>query len=136
MALPSSARSRVRGESRSSPWKTTQVSPVARMTPDRMPSLASLSTVPVKASEAMSSETVNPMPPPSPPHDRAPADRGRQPPRVSLLTSHAAPAVPTGLPTTYPIMMPSVAAEVYACARNDAPILMSALASANSGTMM
>ena len=37
---------------------------------------------------------------------------GRTRPWLSLLTSHAHPAVPSGLPTRYPTMMPSVTGEV------------------------
>jgi hypothetical protein len=99
--VPSSARSRIRGDSFSSPWNTTQVSRVERSTADRMPSLASFSTAPVNASDAISSETVNPMPATVPTPSTAPQPTGGDSrPRVTLLTSQAVPAVPTGLPTT------------------------------------
>ena len=73
---------------------------MAQIAPDRMPSLASASSVPVKASEAISSETVNPMPATAPTPMTAPQPTGGvSRPLVTLLTSHAVPAVPTGLPT-------------------------------------
>ena len=100
VAVPSSARSRVRGESRLRPRNTAQVSSVAQIAPDRMPSLASASSVPLKASEAISSATVNPIPATAPTPTTAPQPTGRrQPPLGHPATSHAAPAVPIGLPT-------------------------------------
>ena len=99
-AVPSSARSRVRGESLLRPRNTTQVSSVAMIAPDRMPSLASASSVPVKASEAISSATVKPIPATAPTPRTAPQPTGGVSRLlVTLLTSHAVPAVPTGLPT-------------------------------------
>ena len=73
---------------------------MAQIAPDRMPSLASARSVPVKASEAISSATVNPMPATVPTPSTAPQPTGGVSRRlVSLLTSHAVPAVPIGLPT-------------------------------------
>ena len=54
----------------------------------------------MKASDAISSETVNPMPATAPPPstDTHPTG-GRMRPRLSLVTSAAAPVMPIGLPT-------------------------------------
>ena len=99
--VPYSARSLVRGESLPMPRNTSQVSSVAQIAPESTPSFASARSLPVKASEAMSSDTVNPMPATVPTPSTAPQPTGGARRRlVSLLTSHAMPAVPIGLPTT------------------------------------
>lgn len=78
----------------------TQVSTAAPSAPDRMPSLASARVTPVKASEAISRETVNPIPATAPTPVTAPQPTGgASRPLVRRLTSQAAPTVPTGLPT-------------------------------------
>ena len=65
------------------------------------PSLASARCSPVNASDAISSDTVNPMPATAPPPstDTHPTG-GRIRPWLSLVTSPAAPVTPIGLPTT------------------------------------
>ena len=79
-AVPSSARSLVLTGSLPSTRKNAQVSIAAQTAPDRMPSLASASSVPVSESEAISSATVNPIPATSADAgDGAPADRRGQP---------------------------------------------------------
>ena len=100
------------------------------------PTLASASSGPVKASEAMSSETVNPMPAmvPAPMIEAQPAG-GRRRPLLSQVTRNVVPEMPSGLPSTYPARMPRVTGEVNAWARNGPLIWTPALASANSGTM-
>ena len=81
--------------------KTTQVSSDAQSAARRMPSLASSSCSPSKASVAMSSDTVKPMPAIAPaPVTAAQPTGGRTRPRVRRVTSQAKPAIPTGLPTT------------------------------------
>ena len=98
--VPYSARSRVRGESLPRPRNTAQVSSVAQIAPDSTPSLASARSLPVNARLAMSSDTVNPIPATVPTPSTAPQPTGGASlPLVSLVTSHAVPAVPTGLPT-------------------------------------
>ena len=66
----------------------------------RMPSLASARCSPVKASEAISSETVNPMPATAPPPstDTHPTG-GRMRAVAELGHQAAAPVIPIGLPT-------------------------------------
>ena len=99
-AVPSSARSRVRTGSRFTSRKTIQVSTDAATAADRMPSFASASVSPVSASDAISRDTVKPIPAtvPAPTTAPQPTD-GRTRPWLSLVTSHAHPAVPSGLPT-------------------------------------
>ena len=98
--LPSSRRSRDRGGSRFTTRKMIQVRAVAPTAADRMPSLASARSVPCSARDAISSDTVNPIPatapaPPTAPHPTG----GRSRPRLNRVTSHAQAAVPAGLPT-------------------------------------
>ena len=65
-----------------------------------MPSFASARSFPVSASEAISSETVKPIPAAVPAPMTAPQPTGGwSRPRLSRVMSHALPAVPTGLPT-------------------------------------
>ena len=84
----------------------------------------------------MSRDTVNPMPAivPAPRIDAQPAG-GRSRPLLTLVTRYETPAMPSGLPATYPATMPRVTGEVKARARNGPLIWTPALASANSGTM-
>jgi hypothetical protein len=98
--VPSSARSLRLGDSRLTPVKISQDSAVEPIAAVSMPSLASARSVPVKASEAITSDTANPIPAAAPAPATAPQPTvGVTRPRLTLLTSHAAPAVPTGLPT-------------------------------------
>jgi hypothetical protein len=77
-----------------------QVRPVAHSTAVKTPSLASARSTPLSASDAISSETVNPIPATAPAPATAPQPTGgRSRPWLSRVTSHAQPAVPTGLPT-------------------------------------
>ena len=100
------------------------------------PSLASSSRSPVNASVAIRIDTVNPMPAiVPPPTTAAHPTGGRSRPRLTTVTSHAVPATPIGLPTTYPIRMPSVMVDVNARERKARLISMPAFASANSGTI-
>ena len=65
-----------------------------------MPSLASARVGPFSASEAISRDTVKPIPATAPAPATAPQPTdGRIRPWLSLVTSHAHPAVPSGLPT-------------------------------------
>ena len=100
-AVPRRARIFSRLGSRMVALNTSQVTADEHSAADRMPSLASASRVPWKASAAMSSDTVKPIPAMVPaPSTAAQPTGGWIRPRVSLLTSQAAPVVPTGLPTT------------------------------------
>ena len=99
-AVPSSARSRGRMGSRFTARKMTQVRPVAHSAAVRMPSFASARSTPVSASDAISSDTVNPMPATAPAPATAPQPTGgRSRPWLNRVTRAAQPAVPTGLPT-------------------------------------
>src|SRR5262249_20822332 len=81
--------------------KTAQPSAEAHNAADRMPAFASASCAPPKASEAISSDTMNPMPAIAPaPVTAAQPTGGRIAPRLSRVSSQAAPAVPAGFPTT------------------------------------
>ena len=84
----------------------------------------------------MRMETVKPIPAMVPtPVTAAQPTGGRSRPRLSRVSSQDAPAMPAGLPATYPIRMPSVIGEAYARARKLPLSTIPALASANSGTM-
>ena len=90
----------VRGGSRFTSLKMIQVRPDAPTAADRMPSLASASSVPCSASDAISSDTVKPIPATAPAPTTAPQPTGgRTRPRVIRVTSHAQPLVPAGFPT-------------------------------------
>jgi hypothetical protein len=67
----------------------------------RTPIFASARSVPWKASDAMSSETVRPIPAivPAPATDAQPTG-GRSRPPLTRAASHVEPAIPIGLPTT------------------------------------
>ena len=98
--MPSSARNLARTGSRFTRLKVPQVRAAAATTAERMPSLASASVGPVSASEAISRDTVKPIPATVPAPATAPQPtEGRIRPLLSLVTSHAHPAVPSGLPT-------------------------------------
>ena len=100
------------------------------------PSLASSRRSPLNASVAIRIDTVNPMPAIAPPPTTAAHPTGgRSRPRLQTVTSHAVPAMPIGLPTTYPIRMPSVMVDVNALERKSRLISIPAFASANSGTI-
>ena len=63
--------------------------------------MASASSVPWKASEAISSDTVKPIPAIVPvPSTAAQPTGGRMRPRLTVVTSQAIPVVPSGLPST------------------------------------
>ncbi len=112
-AVPSSARNLARTGSLFTTRKMTQVRAAAATTADRMPSFASASTSPCRASDAISRDTVKPIPATVPVPATAPQPTdGRTRPWLTLLTSHAHPTVPSGLPTRYPTMMPSVTGAV------------------------
>ena len=65
------------------------------------PSLASSSSRPLNASVAIRIETVKPIPAiAAPPRTDAQPTGGRIRPRLTRVTSHVEPAIPTGLPTT------------------------------------
>ena len=107
-----------------------------RTAPARMPILASSSSWPWKAMLEMSSETVKPMPATAP----MPASPGqltgrRWPPKTRRVASHEAPAIPAGLPTTYPTTMPSVTGERSASPRSPPLKVIPALERAKSGTI-
>ena len=86
--------------SRFTAWKMIQVRPVAHSAAVKTPSLASARSVPCRASDAISSETVNPIPATAPAPATAPQPTdGRSRPWLSRVTSQAQPAVPSGLPT-------------------------------------
>ena len=111
--VPSSAWSRRRQGSPCTTRNTSQVSNDAPSAADKMPSFASARVSPDNASEAISSETVNPIPATAPTPVTAPHPTGGVTrPRVSRASSHAMPHVPIGLPTRYPIRIPSVTGEV------------------------
>ena len=59
----------------------------------------------------------------------------RAPPSTGRVASHAAPMMPSGLPTTYAAMIPSVTGDVTAADSRSPSSWMPALASANSGTI-
>ena len=101
-----------------------------------MPSLASASSVPVKARFAISSETANPMPAraPAPATETQPTG-GRIRPRLALVTSQVTPVTPAGLPSTVPATMPTVIGDVTEWARNSTLTGMPTLARVNTGTM-
>ena len=60
---------------------------------------------------------------------------GRNRRRLSTDSSHEPPTIPIGLPTTYPIVIPSVIGEVYAVARKLGLIAIPVFDNANSGTI-
>ena len=100
-AVPSSARIRSGCGSAAVARKTSQVSDEATAAAVRTPSFASSSVAPWKARVAMSSDTVKPMPAMTPPPATAAQPTGgRRRPRVSFVTSSAAPVTPTGFPST------------------------------------
>jgi hypothetical protein len=100
-AVPSSARARSRLGSSAVSRKTAQPSADAHSAADRMPTFASASWVPRKASEAISSDTMKPMPATAPaPVTAAQPTGGRIRPRLTRVSSQAAPTVPAGFPTT------------------------------------
>ena len=100
-AVPRSARRRSRFGSIAVSRKTSQVSADAPAAADRMPTLASASSVPRKASEAISRDTMKPMPAMVPtPVTAAQPIGGRIRPRLTFVSSHAAPTVPAGFPST------------------------------------
>ena len=78
---------------------TAQLTTGATISVVSTPSLASARCSPLNASEAISSETVNPMPATAPPPSTdAQPTGGRMRPRLSLVTRAAAPVIPIGLP--------------------------------------
>ncbi len=92
---------RVRRGSQAVARKTSQVSSEAPSAAVSTPSFASRSSSPSKASEAISSETVKPIPATAPPPAVATQPTGGLTrPRLSLLASQAMPVTPTGLPST------------------------------------
>ena len=81
--------------------KTSQVTAGAASTVDKTPSLASCSSVPVKARVATSMDTAKPIPAivPTPATVTQPTGR-RSRPRLRRASSHDAPVMPSGLPAT------------------------------------
>src|SRR5262245_62427338 len=85
----------------------------------RTPTLASSSCAPWKASVEIRMDTVKPTPATVPPPTTATQPTGGEiRPRLRRVTSHEAPTMPIGLPTTYPNRIPRVIGEVNARARN------------------
>ena len=70
-----------------------------------------------------------------PPTTAAQPTGGRRRRPVNRVASQQTPAIPTGLPTTYPKNMPSVTGDVTAAARRSPSMRTPMLASANSGTI-
>ena len=100
-AVPTSARVLTGFGSSAVIRNTTQVTAAARAAAARMPILASASWSPRNASDAISSETVKPMPALAPPPvTAAQPTGGRSRRRVNTVTNHDTPRMPTGLPTT------------------------------------
>ena len=92
---------------------TSHVSEEATAAAVSTPSFASSSVSPWKARLAIRSETVKPMPAMNPPPATAAQPTGgRSRPRLSFVTSSAAPVTPIGFPSTYAAMIPSVTGEV------------------------
>ena len=99
-ALPSSARAR-RGGSSAVTRNTTQVSAEAQRRGGEHADLGLASCAPWNASEAISSDTMKPIPAMAPaPATAAQPTGGRIGRRLTRLSSHAAPSVPIGLPST------------------------------------
>jgi len=99
-AVPSSARSLVLSGSLPSTRKNAQVRIAAQIAPERMPSLASASWLPLSEIEAISSATVNPIPATRPAPVTAPQPTGGDSlPFDSRLATQTVPPVPIGLPT-------------------------------------
>ena len=95
-AVPSSARSRSRSGSSAVSRKTTQPSAEAHTAADTMPTFASASWLPWKASEAISSDTMKPMPATVPaPVTAAQPTGGRIAPRLTRLPLTVIPAFAT-----------------------------------------
>jgi hypothetical protein len=100
-AVPSRARARSGSGSSAVSRKTAQPSSDAHSAADSTPTLASASRLPWKASEAINSDTVKPMPAMAPaPVTAAQPTGGRIVPRLIRTSSQAAATVPAGLPTT------------------------------------
>ena len=79
---------------------TIQVAAEAHSAAESTPIFASCSSAPRKASDAISRDTVNPTPAIAPaPVTAAHPIGGRMRPRLSRVTSQAAPTVPAGFPT-------------------------------------
>ena len=98
-AVPSSARVRRRGGSNTVARKTIQVRTDEHTAADRMPSFASSSCAPLKASAAMRRATVKPIPAMvPPPATAAQPTGGRNRPRLNRVTSHEKPRMPIGFP--------------------------------------
>ena len=98
--VPSRARICSRLGSSAVTRNTIQVSADAHRAADKTPTFASCSCSPRKASEAISRDTVNPMPAIAPaPATAAQPIGGRIRPRLIRVSSQAAPVVPAGLPT-------------------------------------
>ena len=122
--------------SRSAARKRTQLNTDAPNAAVSTPSLACSSWTPRKASVATSNDTVKPIPAAVPANPTAPQPTGgRNRPRLNTDSSHEPPRIPIGLPTTYPIAIPSVIGEVYAVARKLPLITIPVFDNANSGTI-
>ena len=81
--------------------KTNQARTEAQSAALSTPSFASRRSAPSKASVAISSDTVKPIPAMAPPPAvAAQPTGGRSRPRLSLVTSDETPITPTGLPST------------------------------------
>ncbi len=70
-----------------------------------------------------------------PPATAAQPTGGRSRRRLSRVSSHELPRIPTGFPTTYPKKIPSVIGDETAWPRKAPSTTMPAFASANSGTI-
>jgi len=99
--VPKRARIRVLRGSRFVAVERSHVSPAAASAALRTPTFASASWVPWKASDAMRSETVKPIPAivPPPATDAHPTG-GRSRPLLMWVASQVEATIPTGLPTT------------------------------------
>ena len=132
--MPATWRARISSGSRLMTRATTNPAAVATTTDASTPSLASSSCLPRNAMLDTSSEIVKPIPATVVPSHRT----GQLIMGGILVTREAsdiAVIMPTGLPTTYPIAIPSVIGDVTAFARTSSLTCTPAFASAKSGTM-
>ncbi len=99
--VPSSALTLSRFGSKAVARNTSQDKTEAVTAADKMPTFASASCTPRKAREAISSETMNPIPAMAPaPVTAAQPTGGLIRPRLARARSQAAPTVPIGFPAT------------------------------------
>ena len=99
--VPSSDSRRIRRGSNCVARKISHVPSEAASADARMPTFASSSVAPSKASVAISSARVKPMPATVPaPATAAQPTGGLKRPRVARARAHETPKIPSGLPTT------------------------------------